>query len=226
MQAFDVIIAYWASIRIELRLKGLFLWQWNVSYSCDSVFVSCIGLTLCPLGNFACFLVVDWFFQNQLFWKNILEILAEILLGLIWVQTVCIVIVLHVQCKQPHSFVFARVNTLAKTKLWGCLHCTCKTMNYIFPNWITFYQFVFGSLWPWHSPLSWLKSTNQNMDMLHIKIKVIYVRQHTSKHFSHTRTPTPEWVKRSKQLFLKMVILHIKLQEMTRIILCKQSACP
>ena len=105
------------------------------------------------------------------------------------------------------------------------------------------------------------------MVMLHIKLKVIYVRQHTSKHFAHTRTPTPEWVKRLKQFFsenghinyqikgndtynimqairlslnapstpgvgskqsffLKVVMLHIKLEGMKRTIACKQIFYP
>ena len=102
----------------------------------------------------------------------------------------------------------------------------------------------------------------QNMVMLHIKLKVINVRQHISKYFAHTRTPTPEWVKRfkqffsenghityqikgndtynimqairlslnapstpglgSKQFFLKVVMLQIKLEGMKRTITCKQ----
>ena len=57
-------------------------------------------LTHCILGNFSCFFVVCWFFQNYLFEKNLSEIPSECQTvwtlirpddpsGLIWVQTVC-----------------------------------------------------------------------------------------------------------------------------------------
>ena len=57
-------------------------------------------LTLYPMGNISCFFVVWYFFQNQLFWKissglpsecqtDWIQIRPDVLLGLIWVQTVC-----------------------------------------------------------------------------------------------------------------------------------------
>ena len=56
--------------------------------------------TLCPQGNFSCFFVVCWFFQNQFFRKILsgipsecqtdwIQIRPNILSGLIWVQSVC-----------------------------------------------------------------------------------------------------------------------------------------
>ena len=57
-------------------------------------------LNLCLLGNFPCFFVICWFFQNQLFGKILsgspsecqtvwIQIRPDILSGLIWVQIVC-----------------------------------------------------------------------------------------------------------------------------------------
>ena len=57
-------------------------------------------LALCLLSNFACFFVVCWFFQNQLFQKILsgipsecqtvlMQIRPDILSGLIWIQTIC-----------------------------------------------------------------------------------------------------------------------------------------
>ena len=58
------------------------------------------SLTLCLMGNFSCFLLITYFFQNQLFGKTLsgiplecqrvwIQIRTDILLGLIWVETVC-----------------------------------------------------------------------------------------------------------------------------------------
>ena len=60
-----------------------------------------MSLTLCPLGNFSCFIVVCLFFSKSTFSKNSfknipsecrtewIQIRPDILSGLIWVQYVC-----------------------------------------------------------------------------------------------------------------------------------------
>ena len=71
--------------------------SWNYSKRLENMIMK---LSLCLLGNFACFFVVCSFFQSQLFGKILsgiplecqtvwIQIRPDILSGLIWVQTVC-----------------------------------------------------------------------------------------------------------------------------------------
>ena len=87
-------------IQVFLRL-GPFICSPSLLF-CEGPYIHVlISSTLCLLGNMAVFFVVCWtFFHDQLFWKILsgipsehqavwIQIRPDVLLGLIWFQTVC-----------------------------------------------------------------------------------------------------------------------------------------
>ena len=103
------------NITISIILNCLYIFTKSFIYECKHLFlfevISSPGisfnhplalrmLTLCPLGNFSCFFVGSWFFSKSTFSKNSFRNTiwvsnrldpdpADVLSGLIWVETVC-----------------------------------------------------------------------------------------------------------------------------------------